>query len=580
MEKKLLRREPVTPAFEYSDLHPMLAQVYAARGVSSRDELDLSLKQLPHPRLLLNAERAADVLAKAIADQQHIVIVGDFDADGATSSALAMIALRQMGAEKLSYLVPNRFEDGYGLTPGLVSEALKRAPDVIVTVDNGIASVDGIAAAREAGLTTIVTDHHLPGEVLPQADVIVNPHQPGCTFPGRALAGVGVIFYVMMALRAALREQHWFNQRQLPEPALAQLLDLVALGTVADVVPLDHCNRIFVDAGLKRMRAGQARPGIMALLQVAGRAHERLVASDLGFTVGPRLNAAGRLDDMSVGIECLLAPTADTAMVLAQQLNQLNQDRRSIEQGMRDQAMAQLEALALDDMETPPAAVTLYKEDWHQGVIGILASRVKETLHRPVIAFADGDEGQIKGSGRSISGIHIRDVLAAVDAHQPGLLLKFGGHAMAAGMTLARRDYEAFSEAFVAEVERCSETVELQATVLSDGEIPPQDMTLELAGLLRFAGPWGQQFPEPIFDGEFILVQQRLVGERHLKLVLAPPQNPQQSIDAIAFNIDTEQWPNNNVERVQVAYRLDVNEFRGRRTVQLMVEHIQDCSGD
>ncbi len=575
---QILRRPEAALTFSSPNLHPLLARIYAARGVTHADELNLSLNKLPHYNQLKGAKDAAELLYQAMCSDSQIMLVGDFDADGATSTAVAITALRQFwGANsngKLSYRVPSRFADGYGLSRGLLERILQDTkPDVIVTVDNGIASIDGVAAANEAGIKTIITDHHLPGEELPAANVIVNPHQRGCAFPSKSLAGVGVIFYVMSALRALLRERNWFAENGLQEPSLGPLLDLVALGTVADVVPLDHCNRILVQAGLQRMRAGKACPGIAALLQVAGREVHRLVASDLGFTAGPRLNAAGRLDDMSLGIECLLSNSLDQALPLAQELNQLNRDRRAIEQGMRREAMSQLEALDLPE-EAVPEALTLYQADWHQGVIGILASRVKETLHRPVIIFADGDAGEIKGSARSIEGVHMRDMLAAVDTRHPGLIRKFGGHAMAAGLTLAKQDYAAFDAAFCEQVRQSVTAQDLTASLLSDGELSTEELNLELAQLLRNAGPWGQQFPEPLFDGEFVLINQRIVGGSHLKLVLAPVSAPSYAIDAIWFNIDTEAWPNNTVERVRVAYRLDVNEYRGRQSVQLMVQHL------
>ncbi len=467
--------------------------------------------------------------------------------------------------------MPNRFDYGYGLTPEIVELAAEPAPDLIITVDNGISSLEGVAAARARGIATLITDHHLAGRELPAADVIVNPNQPGCEFPSKNLAGVGVIFYVMLALRAELRRRGWFEQRQ--EPNLGHYTDLVALGTVADVVPLDRNNRILVAAGLQRIRAGQARPGIGALLEVASRNPRTVVASDLGFAVGPRINAAGRLDDMSIGIECLLSSDPSRAAALAMQLHQLNQDRRLIEGDMQAEALRELARLELDEEGDPPVAMTLYQPGWHQGVIGILASRIKDRLHRPTIAFADGDAGQIKGSARSIPGIHIRDILDAVAVRHPGLINKFGGHAMAAGLSLARDDYEAFSRAFVAEVERHAEDVELQAVIESDGELSETDFDLELATALRFAGPWGQHFPEPVFDGIFQVVSQRLVGEKHLKLVLFPADGSV-LLDAIAFNVDLEIWPDQSIEQVEIAYRLDVNEYRGQRSVQLMVEHI------
>ena len=571
--QKLIRRRPAEPAGALSrePLHPLLARVYAARGVHTPAGLDLGLSRLLPPAQLLNADRAAVLLADAIAADGRLLIIGDFDADGATSTALAVAALRQFGAAHVDYLVPNRFEYGYGLTPEIVELAATRSPHVIITVDNGISSLEGVAAARERGIATLITDHHLAGRVLPAADVIVNPNQPGCEFPSKNLAGVGVIFYVMLALRAELRRRCWFEHRT--EPNLGHFTDLVALGTVADVVPLDHNNRILVAAGLQRIRAGQARPGINALLEVASRDPRSVVASDLGFAVGPRINAAGRLDDMSIGIECLLSEEPERSAALALQLHQLNLDRRVIESDMQEQALRELERLELAEDSEPPVAMTLYQSGWHQGVVGILASRIKDRLHRPTIAFADGDPGQIKGSARSIPGVHIRDILDAVAVRHPGLISKFGGHAMAAGLSLLRDDYEAFARAFVEEVARHAADLELQAVIESDGELAEHEFELELATALRFAGPWGQHFPEPVFDGLFRIVSQRLVGEKHLKLVLFPAAGSL-LLDAIAFNVDLEVWPDPSIEQVEIAYRLDVNEFRGQRTLQLVIEQL------
>ncbi|QIB67741.1 single-stranded-DNA-specific exonuclease RecJ [Kineobactrum salinum] len=553
-------------------LHPLLARVYGGRGVTDPGELQLSFRDLLPPLQLSGCEQAARLLADALACQQRLLIVGDFDADGATSTALAVTVLRACGARQVDYLVPNRFEYGYGLTPEIVELAAQRQPDLIITVDNGISSIEGVAAARARGIATLVTDHHLAGSELPAADVIVNPNQPGCGFPSKCIAGVGVIFYVMLALRAELRSRGWFEQAGLTEPQLADCLDLVALGTVADVVPLDRNNRILVAAGLQRIRAGRARPGIRALLEIAGRNAATVVASDLGFAVGPRLNAAGRLEDMSIGIECLLAESGREAAERAARLQQLNLERRAIEQDMQQEALALLAGL---ELTADRAAITLYEPGWHQGVIGILASRIKDRLHRPTIAFADADaEGQeLKGSARSINGIHIRDVLDAVATRQPGLITRFGGHAMAAGLSLPSDHYPAFAEAFVAEVARHGRDLDLEAVLESDGELQAPDFDLELATMLRFAGPWGQHFPEPLFDGRFRIVQQRLVGTRHLKLVLALP-GTDTVVDAIAFNVDTECWPDPGREWLEAAYRLEVNEFRGNRSLQLMIEQL------
>ena len=565
------------------DLHPILMRIYRARQISRAEELDNSLNRCLSPALLSGIDAAVALLMKAIDQQQRILIVGDFDADGATSSALAVRALKKLGAASVDFLVPNRFEFGYGLTPEIVTVASDYSPDLIITVDNGISSIDGVAAAKNRGMQVLVTDHHLPGTVLPTADAIVNPNQPGDRFPSKAMAGVGVIFYVMLALRSALRDTDWFTRRGIDEPNLAELLDLVALGTVADVVPLDHNNRILVAQGLARMRNDRCCAGIRALCQVAGRQQQRLQAADLGFALGPRLNAAGRIEDMSLGIECLLTDDPDKALALAQRLDQLNRERRSIEEEMKAQAQDALQQLHLDEEARLPVGLCLFEESWHQGVIGILASRLKDQLHRPVIVFADAgqvdDSGEplIKGSARSVAKLHIRDALDAVAAHHPGLVSKFGGHAMAAGLTLQRRQFVIFADAFNKEVMRSLGHDDLFNTLYSDGELAPEDIGLELAELLRGAGPWGQGFPEPLFDGEFELLQRRIVGEHHLKLLLRVP-GTETAIDAIAFRTTDADWPA-DVRRVSLVYKLDVNDYRGVRNVQLMVEHIQPVSG-
>ena len=555
---------------DLGDLPPLLTRLYAARGVQSVAELDKGLARLIPYQQLKGIDAAVQLLVQALEQRQRILIVGDFDADGATASSVGVLGLRMLGAAHVDYLVPNRFEYGYGLTPEIVAVALTRTPDLLLTVDNGISSVEGVAAAKAAGLTVLVTDHHLPGPELPAADAIVNPNQPGCEFPSKALAGVGVMFYVLLALRAKLRELGWFAKADLPEPNLGELLDLVALGSVADVVPLDANNRILVHQGLARIRAGRARPGLRAVLEVAGRQHGRITSIDLGFILGPRLNAAGRLDDMSLGIECLLCEDEGLARDMAQQLDELNKDRKSIEQGMQREALAQLKDLPLADM---PFGLCLFEPDWHQGVIGILASRLKERYHRPAIAFADAGDGLLKGSARSVPGLHIRDALDAVAAKHPGLISKFGGHAMAAGLSLPQENYGAFAAAFDAEVRRQLSEDDLTGRLLSDGQLGVEEFHLELAKALRHAGPWGQHFPEPLFHGVFQIVQQRLVGEKHLKLVLKTECGGQ-TLDGIAFNIDREVWPNPNVRWVELAYKLDVNEYQGRESVQLMVAHI------
>lgn len=554
------------------ELHPVLQRVYAARGISSKDELSLNLKDLLPFHNLKGIENAVAVLKAALAEQQHILIVGDFDCDGATSTALALRALRSMGAQQVDYLVPNRFEYGYGLTPEIVDVAKTQSPDVIVTVDNGIASLAGVQRAREAGIKVVITDHHLAGDELPDAEAIVNPNQPGCEFGSKNAAGVGVIFYVMLALRTALRESGWFENQKIPEPNLAELLDLVALGTVADVVPLDHNNRILVEQGLRRMRAGKCCEGILALLRVAGREPEYIVSSDLGFAAGPRLNAAGRLDDMSFGIECLLTNDSSTAMDMARELDDLNRHRKDIEADMKAQAMANLNAMDLT-AETADVGLCLYNPDWHQGVIGILASRVKEQFHRPVIAFADASDEEIKGSARSIPGFHIRDALDVVAKRHPEQLQKFGGHAMAAGLSLKKCDLAAFSAAFNEVATQQLSADALRAEIQTDGVLAGSECSMELAYSLNQAGPWGQGFLQPMFEGEFVISQQRLVGEKHLKLQLIDEKSGQ-SHDAIAFFIDLEVWPN-EAKRVKLVYKLDINRFRGNESLQLMIEYLQ-----
>ncbi|WP_027909220.1 single-stranded-DNA-specific exonuclease RecJ [Pseudomonas sp. URMO17WK12:I4] len=554
---------------DLGNLPPLLTRLYAARGVRSAVELEKGLARLIPFTQLKGIEAAVELLVEGLRQRQRMLIVGDFDADGATASSVGMLGLRMLGAAHVDYLVPNRFEYGYGLTPEIVAVALGREPDLLITVDNGISSIEGVAAAKAAGLKVLVTDHHLPGHELPAADAIVNPNQPGCTFPSKSLAGVGVIFYVLLALRARLRELGWFTVER-PEPNLGELLDLVALGSVADVVPLDANNRILVHQGLARIRAGRARPGLRALLEVAGKQHARITSTDLGFILGPRLNAAGRLDDMSLGIECLLCEDEALARDMAVQLDQLNQDRKAIEQGMQREALAQLKDLPLENL---PFGLCLFEADWHQGVIGILASRLKERYHRPTIAFADAGDGMLKGSARSVPGFHIRDALDAVASRHPGLISKFGGHAMAAGLSLPAEHFETFAKAFDDEVRRQLCEDDLTGRLLSDGVLSIDEFNLPLARELRNAGPWGQHFPEPLFHGAFQLVQQRIVGERHLKVVLKSECGSVQ-LDGIAFGVDREVWPNPTVRWVELAYKLDVNEFRGQESVQLLISHL------
>lgn len=558
-----IRTRPFSP-----DLYSALTQVgfsalearlYAARGICSRIELEHELVNLLPFTSMKNIGPAASMLADAIGAKKRILIVGDYDADGATATTLAVRGLTAFGA-KVDFLVPNRFEYGYGLTPEIVSLASERKPDLIVTVDNGIASVDGVARAHALGMAVLITDHHLPGDVLPDA-LIVNPNQPGCSFPSRNLAGVGVMFYVLMALRAELRHRNAFASQ--PEPNLAQWLDLVALGTVADVVKLDANNRILVEQGLKRMRSGRACAGIMALFTAAGRRFGKASCFDLGFTLGPRLNAAGRLDDMTLGISCLLADSEAVALPLAQELDQMNRERREIEAGMREEA----EVILADLQVERDYSICLYRPDWHQGVIGILASRVKDKFHRPTLVFADGGDGLIKGSGRSISGLHLRDAIDLVSKRQPGLILRFGGHAAAAGMTLAAENFSAFAQEFEVVCREWMTEAHLDRVIETDGELPADAFALELADQLE-RQVWGQDFPPPLFEGDFRVVEQRVVGERHLRLKLANSHG--QLLEAMRFQ-SAEPLP----DRIRAVYKIGVNEFRNERVLQLQIEYCE-----
>ncbi|RUR92684.1 ssDNA exonuclease RecJ [Pectobacterium polaris] len=577
-----LRRRPLAEDIDLPDtVPPLLRRLYAQRGVKGAQELERSLSGLLNYRLLSGIDKAIDLLQHTLAEKRCIVIVGDFDADGATSTALTVLALRSMGGVNVKYLVPNRFENGYGLSPEVVAQAAALGAEVIVTVDNGISSHAGVEDAHRRGIAVLVTDHHLPGEVLPDADAMINPNLPDCQFPSKSLAGVGVAFYLMMALFVRLRDSDWFTQplfmqQGLAKPNLTELLDLVALGTVADVVPLDANNRILVAQGLNRIRAGECRPGIRALLEVANRDASQLVASDLGFALGPRLNAAGRLHDMKIGVDLLLSDDIVQARILANELNEMNQDRREIEQGMQVEALRLCESLERTRTELP-YGLAMYHPEWHQGVVGILASRIKERFHRPVIAFAPAGDGMLKGSGRSISGLHLRDALERLDTLYPGMMQKFGGHAMAAGLSLHEDRFEDFRQRFGELVGEWLDPSQLEGVVWSDGELmlPELDL-LSTAEMLRYAGPWGQAFPEPTFDGCFRILQPRLLKERHLKAMFEPigATGLVPLLDGIAFNIDTTIWPDPSIKEVKMVYRLDINEFRGKRSVQLMIQHL------
>lgn len=571
-QRQLRRREADETAELPADLPPLLRRLYASRGVRSARELERSVKGMLPWQQLSGIDNAVEILYNAFREGIRIIVVGDFDADGATSTALSVLGMRALGCDNISYLVPNRFEDGYGLSPEVVDQAKARGAQLIVTVDNGISSHAGVAHAKTLGIPVIVTDHHLPGDTLPDAEAIINPNLRDCEFPSKSLAGVGVAFYLMLALRTFLRDKGWFDERNIAPPNLAELLDLVALGTVADVVPLDANNRILTWQGLSRIRAGKCRPGIKALLEISNRDPQQLAASDLGFALGPRLNAAGRLDDMSVGVALLLSDNLGEARVLASELDALNQTRKEIEQGMQAEALILCEKLERSS-ETLPGGLAMYHPEWHQGVVGILASRIKERFHRPVIAFAPAGDGTLKGSGRSIQGLHMRDALERLDTLYPDLMIKFGGHAMAAGLSLEEHKFEQFQQRFGELVTEWLDPALLQGEVISDGPLSAAEMSMEVAQLLRDAGPWGQMFPEPLFDGRFRLLQQRLVGERHLK-VMVEPVGGGPLLDGIAFNIDTTCWPDNGVREVELAYKLDINEFRGNRSLQIIIDDI------
>ena len=556
---RIVRRDSVDPLDCDS---PLLGRLFASRGLVSIEELDHSLQGLLPPSALKGIDSAAEIVCAAIEAEASILVVGDFDADGATSCALLVSALRAMRVSSVNYLVPDRFKFGYGLSPEIVEVAASLSPDLLITVDNGIASIEGVELANSLGIEVIVTDHHLPGSSLPGASAIVNPNQPGCEFPSKHLAGVGVAFYLLSVVRSELRARNWFDGRN--EPNLADWLDLVALGTIADVVQLDQNNRRLVHEGLRRIRAGRARPGLNALIEISGLDRTTLHTRDLAFSVAPRLNAAGRLQDMTVGIECLLS-TGDRALELATHLDELNQERREIEANMRDQALQFLEELSLDDRKI--AGLCVYRDNWHEGVVGIIASRIKERTFRPVIAFAPVANGELKGSGRSVAGFHLRDALDSIATRHPGLLLRFGGHAMAAGLSLKRADFEQFSAAFDVEVVKSLGEAYQEQVVTTDGALG-EDISIHTARLLESAAPWGQGLPEPEFDDDFEVLEQRIVGGRHLKLLLQPTRG--QPLDAICFN-----HPGLLESRhIHCAYRIEINRFRGSEKPQVVISLI------
>ena len=571
------RRPEVVIGEHFEEFPPILQRIYAQRGVNSEEEVNHSLSKALPPGKLLNVEAGVELIFRCMRADKRILIVGDFDADGATSTALFMRALHSYGFTNVNYLVPNRFEFGYGLTPEIVEVAAEDEPALIITVDNGISSIEGVAAAKAIGIDVLITDHHLPGEVMPQADVIINPNQPNDEFPSKHLAGVGVVFYVLSALRAHLRDKGWFKEKDIEEPNLAQFLDIVAVGTVADVAILDFNNRILVDQGLRRIRAGKCCAGIRAMLKLVGKNLPQISSSDLGFVIGPRLNAAGRLEDMSLGIECLLTNKEEQAFAFANQLNDLNQERKQIEQKMQVQALEFLkkvqESNKISDVESKQHGIALFDPEWHQGVIGIVAARLKEKFHRPTVVFAKVNDNELKGSARSIAGLHIRDALDLIATRHPNLINTFGGHAMAAGLSISLEQFEIFANVFDKVIEELVSPEQLEAILLSDGELNENELSLEIAELLFQAGPWGQGFPEPLFDGIFNVNYYRIIGERHLKLNLTPVGG-KQKIDAIAFNIDRYGWYE-GVTQVHIAYQLGINDFRGVRSPQLIVQFLE-----
>ncbi len=569
MQKQILRRE--VPAGNKLCDDPLLDRLYRSRHIKNACQLDRTLAAIHNPNLMSGLDDAVALLLEAYEKQQKIVIVGDFDADGATSTALAVLALRQLGFVNVAYLVPNRFEQGYGLSIAVAQEALALDVELLITVDNGVSSHEGVAFLKERGVNVIVTDHHLPPESLPSADAIINPNLAHCGFPSKNLAGVGVAFYLMLALRAKFRELGMFDAKN--QPNFTELLDLVALGTVSDVVPLDQNNRILVYQGLARIKAQRCRFGIRALAEVAKRDLAGFSASDLGFSIAPRLNAAGRLDNMSVGVELLLAEDMENARALALELDSLNQARKEIEQGMKLEALKICQNLTALENQLPHSIV-LYQADWHQGVLGIVASRIKDQFHRPVIAFAQEQDGILKGSARSIPGLHIRDALERVYSQHPDLILKFGGHAMAAGLSINENYFADFQRIFNETVSELLAQEQLQGSIWTDGELSVNELNLNTAERLKSAGPWGQAFPEPLFDGEFKILQQRLVGEKHLKMMVESKLGGP-LMDAIAFNVDTRYYPDLSIKTAKLVYKLDINEFRGNRDIQLLIDYIE-----
>ena len=572
LNKKIINRDVPDGINLPDSIHPVLKRIYASRNIKSSEDLDYSLGSLIPYEELGGINDAVILLQEMMTQKKRILIVADFDADGATSCALAIRGLTAMGAEDVIYVVPNRFEHGYGLSPKIVDVALDHDPDLIVTVDNGISSISGVEHAKKNGIKVLITDHHLPGDKLPSADVIINPQLKDNKFPSKNLAGVGVVFYILLALRAKLKAENWFDKKNIKYPNLANLLDLVALGTISDLVPLDKNNRTMVAHGLKLMRKNKSKVGILAILNQSGRQLSTLTSGDLSFAIAPRLNAAGRLTDMSLGIECLLTDDKENATEMAKKLNQLNIERRQIQDNMEEQAFTEFEKYLQDTSKKIPHGICIYNQNWHQGVVGILAAKIKEKFNRPVIVFAQECQGILKGSARSITELHIKDVFDEIARLYPELILTFGGHAMAAGLTIEESQFDRFSDVFNKVVDRYISSDSLEDQCLTDGELSGDDFSLPLALAIQNAGPWGQSFPEPIFVGQFKILDKRIVGESHLKLKLQSRNN--NTLDAIAFNMTDDDWPS-KLEQITSTYRLGINHYRGHSQVQLFIEHIE-----
>ena len=572
INKKIINRDVPDGINLPDSIHPVLKRIYASRNIKSGEDLDYSLGSLISYEELGGIDDAVILLQEMITQKKRILIVADFDADGATSCALAIRGLTAMGAEDVIYVVPNRFEHGYGLSPKIVDVALDHDPDLIVTVDNGISSISGVEHAKKNGIKVLITDHHLPGDKLPRADVIVNPQLKENKFPSKNLAGVGVIFYILLALRAKLKTENWFDEKNIKYPNLANLLDLVALGTISDLVPLDKNNRTMVAHGLKLMRQNKSKAGILAILNQSGRQLSTLTSGDLSFAIAPRLNAAGRLTDMSLGIECLLTDDKENATEMAKKLNQINIERRQIQDNMEEQAFTEFEKSFQDTSKKIPHGICIYNQNWHQGVVGIIAAKIKEKFNRPVVVFAQECQGILKGSARSITELHIKDVFDEIARLYPELILTFGGHAMAAGLTIEESQFDRFSDAFNKVVDRYISSDSLEDQCLTDGELSGDDFSLPLALAIQNSGPWGQSFPEPIFVGQFKILDKRVVGKSHLKLKLQSRNN--NTLDAIAFNMTDDDWPA-KLEQITSTYRLGINNYRGHSKIQLFIEHIE-----